>query len=97
MHNQSLHSPVDRPVTFPFLRVFVPSYQIRVLETIGVTEKAKKTVYFQDLEKTIEKYDAPEWLSLKKKELEGKVLQLPTSELMPHTIELQSIIEFYSR
>jgi len=77
--------------------VNVPSFQVRVHDDIGVTDKAKKTVYFQDLVKTIEKYDAPEWLSLKKKEMVGMVMHLPTSELMPHTLDLQSIIEFYSR
>lgn len=77
--------------------VNVPSYQVRVNDAIVPTDRARKQPLFVDLPKTLQKYDVPSWLSLEKKTLEARVVSLPTTQEIPHTLDLQKIIEFYSR
>jgi len=77
--------------------VNIPSYQVKIGDEIKVKDIRKAKSIFKDLLKTIEKHEAPSWLSLERKELVGKVTSEPTAEELKQSFQPQLIIEFYSR
>jgi len=78
-------------------KVNIPSYQVRKNDVISVREKSLKNKHFSQVLKTIEKHEAPSWLSLSKKDLKGKVLHLPADEDLKLGIETQLLVEFYAK
>lgn len=77
--------------------VNIPSYRVRVGETISIRPGSNTKKYFEPIRKSIETYTQPAWLELNKEQLTGRVLALPTPEDTERQIDLQLIIEFYSR
>lgn len=77
--------------------VNIPSYRVRVGEVISIRPQSRNKKYFEPVVKTIETYTAPGWLELDKGALTGKILNLPTKDDTDRSIDLQLIVEFYSR
>jgi small subunit ribosomal protein S4 len=77
--------------------VNIPSYRVRVGEVISIRPQSRNKKYFEPVVKTIESYTAPGWLELDKTALTGKILSLPTKDDTDRSIDLQLIVEFYSR
>lgn len=77
--------------------VNIPSYRVRVGEAITIRPQSRDKKYFEPVKKSIETYTQPGWLELNKEQLQGKILALPTKEDTERMIDLQLIIEFYSR
>ena len=77
--------------------VNIPSYRVSVGEKIAVRSQSQDKKYFTDLQKTLEPYNPPSWLSLDKNLLLGQVLNLPNAEETERLFDLQLIVEFYSR
>ena len=74
-------------------KVTIPSYQIRVGQTIAISEHLRDNT---QIKKSLEEYEAlPEWLD--RKATIGKVLRIPKREEMEQSIDEQLIVEFYSR
>jgi len=74
--------------------VNVPSYQTEQNDVITVKEKAKKML---EARKTAVKRELPAWLSFDPKANEGRVVSEPTITLEQQPLNMQLIIEFYSR
>lgn len=68
--------------------VNIPSYLVKVGDTV---EPKKKEML------ALRKVDIPAWLELDKKNLIGKVKELPNREMISTDIDETMIIEFYSR
>lgn len=77
--------------------VNIPSYRVVIGEVITVRPQSKDKKYFEPIKKTIESYTQPAWLELDKEHMTGKVLALPTKEDTERMVDLQLIVEFYSR
>ncbi|MBI4253284.1 30S ribosomal protein S4 [Candidatus Uhrbacteria bacterium] len=77
--------------------VTIPSFQVRIGSIVAVREQKKKSSYFQNLPKVMEKYQAPSWLHSDIKKLEGKIVSLPTPEDAAPVYDIKYIVEFYSR
>jgi small subunit ribosomal protein S4 len=77
----------------------VPSYTVRVGETIGIRPQSRGRTYFRNLVDSGElgRYRPPEWLRLDANEIVGEVLALPRREDAEPGINEQLIVEFYSR
>lgn len=76
----------------------IPSYQVKVGDTIAVRGGRKKaSKYFVNIEKYIAQHKPQEWLQLDAKALSGKLLSLPTPDMLDAAINTQMIIEHYSR
>lgn len=75
-------------------KVNIPSYQVRVGETIGLSSKA---IEIPAIKKSLEEKDKkiPGWLD--KKAAVGAVTRLPKSEDIQEPISVQDIVEYYSR
>ncbi len=74
-------------VTVDGKRQSIPSYQVSAGQTITLTHLARSATGG----------DVPLWLERAGTGLEGKVIELPTSDAIGADIEQQLIVEFYSR
>jgi small subunit ribosomal protein S4 len=77
----------------------VPSYTVRVGETIGLRPQSRGRTYFRNLVDSgeLNRYRPPEWLRLDANEVVGEVIALPRREDAEPGINEQLIVEFYSR
>ena len=77
----------------------IPSYQVKIGDTLQVREGSAKSTYFNSLvPQWIKKYEPPTWIELDKDKLSAKIKAIPTlqdSGIQP--VDLQAIIEYYSR
>jgi small subunit ribosomal protein S4 len=72
----------------------VPSYQVNVGETITLSPKALEIPSTKKLLGE-EEFKLPSWL--KRKAAVGKVFSLPKRDDVPEPMDVQTIVEFYSR
>lgn len=75
--------------------VNIPSYLIKIGDVVGVREKSKSLeVISSSLASHNKKYD---WLDWNKSDMNGKVLNIPSRDLIPENIKEQLIVELYSK
>lgn len=77
--------------------VTIPSYQVKTGESIRIRPKSESSALFRDLDLRLKKYESPSWLSLDKNKKEGRVVGRARPEEVNAGINLNAIIEFYSR
>ncbi len=77
-------------------RVFVPSYRMRVGQTVSIDPVALTKGIFQNLDVTLKKHQTPLWLSIVPEKHEGSITSLPKVEDMVRLYDVKSIIEYYS-
>jgi small subunit ribosomal protein S4 len=75
--------------------VNIPSYTLKVGDVVGVREKSKSLeVIAASLSGNSKKYD---WLDWNNSDMSGKVLSVPSREMIPENIKEQLIVELYSK
>jgi small subunit ribosomal protein S4 len=75
--------------------VNIPSYTLRPGELVSVREKSKSLeAITTSLTSVNKKYD---WLDWDSATMSGKILNLPTRDLIPENIKEQLIVELYSK
>jgi len=72
-----------------------PSYDIRPGDVISVREGSKGKALFNDLEKKMQSYTIPNWLSFDAKTMTGKVLSAP--KIDDAFLNFPAVLEFYAR
>lgn len=75
--------------------VNIPSYATKVGDTIGVREKSKSLETITDSLAT--KSKTFDWLEWMPGQMEGKIVGVPTREMIPENIKEQLIVELYSK
>ena len=75
----------------------IPSYQVRVGDTIAWKESVKTTDFFKERTDGIPKRPVPAWLNLDQSDMSGRVNSLPADEDLQQSINSRLIVEFYSR
>lgn len=79
-------------------KVTIPSYLVRVGDTIEVSPKSAGKKFFQDfIVSRLEKQEIPSWLALDAGKLQGRVIAAPEEADLPQNFDRRMIIEFYSR
>jgi small subunit ribosomal protein S4 len=78
-------------------KVNIPSYQLKVGDTVSVRENKKKSKYMQTVGQTLPNVKTVEWVSLNAGSLSGKVLSVPSRDQIDSSINSQLIVEHYSR
>jgi len=73
----------------------IPSYQVKVGDVIGVREKSKSLEAIAD--SLAAKSNSFDWLDWNPSNMEGKVVGVPTREMIPENIKEQLIVELYSK
>ena len=75
--------------------VNIPSYSLRVGDVVGVREKSKSLeAVSESLAANTNTFD---WLDWNPGGMEGKVVGVPTREMIPENIKEQLIVELYSK
>jgi len=77
--------------------VNIPSFQVKKGDTIAIKNSKKKKLIFKDLPQKLKKLQTPDWLSLDKDKLEGKIMRYPNLAEVNPPVEISLIFEFYSR
>jgi len=75
--------------------VNIPSYSVKVGDVIGVREKSKSLEAISD--SLASKSTSFDWLDWNPSQMEGKVVGVPTREMIPENIKEQLIVELYSK
>ena len=75
--------------------VNIPSYQVKAGDVVGVREKSKSLeAITSSLTSNNKKYD---WLDWNPSDMTGKVLGIPSRDMIPENIKEQLIVELYSK
>ncbi|MGY8926695.1 MAG: 30S ribosomal protein S4 [Flavobacteriales bacterium] len=75
--------------------VNIPSYALKVGDVVGVREKSKSLEAISD--SLLAKTTSFDWMDWNPSNLEGKVVGVPTREMIPENIKEQLIVELYSK
>jgi small subunit ribosomal protein S4 len=78
-------------------RTDIPSFLVKEGDTISWKEGSTKTGYYEQMVQVIESKVIPNWLSLDKEQLVGRIISLPTPDDIEVKFEWQGIVEYYSR
>ena len=77
-------------------KVAVPSYSVKINDIVSLDPKSIELN--KDSLRLIEKdFDAPSWIQLTKSKYEAKIISLPQPEEIDNGIDINLIIEYYSR
>ncbi|MCY4438207.1 MAG: 30S ribosomal protein S4 [Chloroflexi bacterium] len=75
----------------------IPSALIGEGDVVGVSTGSRNNEYFKIAAERLDSVAVPNWLSLDREKLEGKVLSLPTRQEIDADLNEQLIVEYYSR
>jgi small subunit ribosomal protein S4 len=78
-------------------RVNIPSYRVRPGDLVAVTQKSRDLLVIKTSLISSEKIEVPGWLEVDIEKLQGKVLSLPTREMIDAPVREQLIVELYSK
>ena len=78
-------------------RVTIPSYSLRVGDTVTAQNKSNKNVSIQHAIEEVKGRGIPDWLTFDGEKLSGKVSSLPTREQINLPVQEQLIVELYSK
>ena len=78
-------------------RVDIPSIGVKRGDVISIKKSSLTKALFKGLETKLKKYNFPKWIDFDKKELKASIIALPSGEELEAPVDLQMIIEFYSR
>jgi small subunit ribosomal protein S4 len=76
----------------------IPSAEVKVGNVVSINLSKEKKNYFKNLEQVLKnKKDFPAWLEFDAGKMEGKVLSVPTKDATGVNVDVQLVIEYYSR
>jgi small subunit ribosomal protein S4 len=78
-------------------RVDIPSYSVRVGDTVSIREKSRQISTIQGAMETSLRSGLPPWIVRDDEAFEGKILRQPTVEEIAVPVNEQMIVEMYSR
>ena len=78
-------------------RVNIPSYQVKVGDTVEVKDKSREATSITEAMETVVRRGIPNWIELEKGNFRGKLLAYPNREDLTMPIQEQLIIELYSK
>ena len=77
--------------------VNIPSYEVKVGDTIEIKEKFKTSQRYKDIVAVTGGRMVPAWLEADNENLKGTVKQLPTREEIDVPVDEMQIVELYSK
>jgi len=75
----------------------IPSCLVKEGDVIGWREGSRKANYYKQLVENIGSRTSPQWLSVDKAKMEGKVVTSPTPEDVGIRFDTAAVVEYYSR
>lgn len=74
-----------------------PSYLVKEGDVITLRPQSLKIKNFSDLAQRLKFYKPPSWLTIDPNNFETKILKLPSASEISHNLNLDLVIDFYSR
>ncbi len=84
-------------ITVDGKKVNIPSYQVKMNQTISVRDSSQKNDFIKASVETARGRGVPDWLELDPENFTGRVLNLPDRDQIKIPIQEQLIVELYSR
>ncbi len=78
-------------------RANIPSFLVKPGDIIKWCESSRKTEYYKRLVEEIEEKPVPDWLSLDKESMTGRVVDLPDKDDAGSKFNVKAVVEYYSR
>lgn len=78
-------------------RVNIPSYRVKVGDTIALYEDSRKSKKFQEIIEANAKRPVPMWLEFDAEKLEAKVVRMPNRDDIDYEVQENLIVEYYSK
>ena len=78
-------------------RVNIPSYPVKVGDTIEVNEGSRQAISITEAMETVVRRGIPKWIEFEKGNFKGKLLSYPNREDLTMPIQEQLIVELYSK
>lgn len=78
-------------------RVNIPSYNLKVNDTVEVKEASRESVIINDSISKIEQRGILSWLEMDFQNFKGKMIHMPSRDEIPVTAQEQLIVELYSK
>ena len=78
-------------------KVNIPSFQVNEGQVITVREKSRTLSLIQNALDLAENQGIPSWLALNRENFSGKVSGIPTKEDIGFPIQVQMVVELYSK
>jgi small subunit ribosomal protein S4 len=76
----------------------IPSFLAKVGDSVSLLENSRNKTYFKEMAETLGKKDkTPEWLSLDTKAMQARITRLPEHSEIDSLLEVNLIVEYYSR
>lgn len=75
----------------------IPSFSVKVGQVIKIKKASQNNRFFKGLDEKLKKAERPSWLNFDVKDLSAKVLHDPKETDLPQNINVQMIIEYYSK
>jgi len=79
------------------VNVTIPSYQVRIGDTLTIREGSKKKVIFSKLDEDLKNTKHPNWMSIDEKTKTIKIIGKPVSETTDLLFDVGAVLEFYTR
>jgi small subunit ribosomal protein S4 len=95
--NQARHLVRHRHFRVNGRKVDIPSYQIRLGDTVAVREKSRQVGAIVESLEAVARRGVPGWLELDKAQFSGSVKSYPQREDLTMPIQEQLIVELYSK
>ncbi len=79
-------------------RLNIPSALVKVGDVVSINSSKEKNNYFKNLEQVIKnKKDFPVWIEFNASKMEGKIVSTPTKDATGINVDVQMVVEYYSR
>jgi len=75
----------------------IPSFSVKIGQVVKIKKTSQKNRYFNNLTDKLKKAEQPSWLNFDATALSAKVLHEPQDTDLPLNINVQMIIEYYSK
>ena len=77
--------------------VNIPSYQVKAGDVISIKEKAKSAQRYKDVLEVTEGRTVPSWLEADHENFTGKVVEIPSRDVIDVPVNPTLIVELYSK
>ncbi|MBP9762943.1 30S ribosomal protein S4 [Patescibacteria group bacterium] len=78
-------------------KVNIPSYRVRVGDTISLRENKRQKALWKGIEEGLAKRETPSWVSVRSAEYAAQVTSVPAGQDLQQPFDVKLIVEFYSR
>ncbi len=75
----------------------IASFSVKLGQVIKIRKSSRNTPYFRNSSEKLLKAERPSWIDFNNTEMAAKVLHEPKDEDLPQSINVQMIIEYYSK